>query len=358
MHIIVTGGGTGGHIFPAIEIIKAFKKKDPSIQVTLVGNKNSLEEKIALKEKIDFFGIKTKQVLGKSFIKKFLALIYMGFAFINCLFFLLKNKPKAVVGVGGYISVPMVMAAFILRIKRFICEQNATPGLANKTLSHFTNAIFLSFESSKKYFYHKNEFILSGNPIREEFFKGNYLSPKESSLKILVCGGSLGAKILNEELPKTAKLVKEKLPALNLLITHQTGRDSIEKVNNSYKINGIEANVVSFIENMPQEFSNHNLLISRAGATTCAEICAFGMPSILIPYLFANAHQKDNALALVEKGAALMLEETKEFSPRLADMIMALYNNSSSLVEMSINAKNLAFPKASETITETILSKI
>jgi UDP-N-acetylglucosamine--N-acetylmuramyl-(pentapeptide) pyrophosphoryl-undecaprenol N-acetylglucosamine transferase len=352
MHVVVTGGGTGGHIFPALEIAKEFQNQN--IKVTFVGNKNSLEQSMAKSHSIDFFGLNTLSFVGKSLFGQFRTLFFLQIAIINSIYFILKNNIKIIVGVGGYVSFPMIIAGFLCRKKCFICEQNVSPGLANKVLSKLVSRIFISFMASKKYFANKNT-VFVGNPVREDFFgiKKEFLS---KDISILVTGGSLGAKIFNEEIPKAISIVNKNLPLLPINITHQTGKNNQNITKKLYDKYHIKSEVIEFINYMPGEFVKHDLIISRAGATVCAEICASGMPAILVPYRYANGHQRDNAKSLVENNAALMLEEGPEFHNSLALMIINLYKEPAQLKEISLNAKKLAMPKAALAIVTNILS--
>lgn len=349
MHIVVTGGGTGGHIFPALEIAKELKKQDHKILVTYVGNVNSLEEKMARSAGVPFFGLSTKKIVGQSLFKKLLAVFFLSLAVLKSMWFLLKTRPYAVVGVGGYISAPVLIASFFLGIRRYICEQNAVPGLANKLLSKIAHKIFISFEQSRNYF-PKDKVILSGNPVRAQFFEASHKKTDES-LKILVTGGSLGASFLNKNVPKALA----KVATCSLIVTHQIGQKPEDSIASTYHDAGISAQVINFIENMPQAFKNHDLLISRAGATVCAEIMAHGMPAILIPYPFANAHQQHNAQALVDKNAAIMVLENDNFLDNLAKNIKELCQTKK-LEQMAINAKKMGTPNAALVIVNHILN--
>jgi len=350
MRIIITGGGTGGHIFPALEIAKAFINHDKSIRITYVGNKDSLEERLAQNVGLDFFGLKAKQLVGQSIAKKLFALASLIIAIFQSLGFLIKNRPHAAIGVGGYVSAPLIIACFILRIPRFIAEQNVVPGFANKALGTIANKVFISFAESAPYF--KTKTVLTGNPIRPQFFnieKKEILSP----LKILISGGSLGALFLNEEVPKALAIIKKECP--HFTVTHQTGQKKLLEVKQYYEQQQINAAVLSFIEDMPKAFNSHDLLISRAGATVIAEIMAAGMPAILVPYRHANGHQRANALALCEKEASRMVEEGEYFASVLANTIKEFYQHQENLMLMSQKAKALATPKASAHIVKEVL---
>jgi UDP-N-acetylglucosamine--N-acetylmuramyl-(pentapeptide) pyrophosphoryl-undecaprenol N-acetylglucosamine transferase len=355
VHIIITGGGTGGHIFPALEIAKEFKAQDPGIKITYVGNKNGLEEKLAQKFGFTFLGLRTHKIVGQTFVHKLYALYFLTLALLKSCWFLLKNKPDAVVGVGGYVSAPMLMASFMLGIKRFICEQNVVPGLANKILAKIAHKIFTSFKESRAFF-PESKIILSGNPVRKEFFA---LAPKifehKVGLNILVSGGSMGASYINTHVPQAMALLRQHCPLLS--ITHQCGENKQAHVAQSYENSHTKAQVLSFIDNMPEAFKTHDLLISRAGATVAAEIMAAGMPAILIPYRFANGHQRENARALVQNHASLMLEEQENFSYELSQIIKNFYENKNKLEIISTHAQAMAKPRAAAIIVETVLKE-
>jgi UDP-N-acetylglucosamine--N-acetylmuramyl-(pentapeptide) pyrophosphoryl-undecaprenol N-acetylglucosamine transferase len=355
MHIIITGGGTGGHIFPALEIAHEFRLQDPKIRVTYVGNDNGPEKKLAAEHNLPFFALNTHKLVGQSIFKKIRALFYLIISLIRSLKFLRHNRPDAVIGVGGYVSVPLLCAAFLLGIRRYICEQNVIPGLANKFLSLIAERIFISFAESKEFFPPK-KIILSGNPVRRAFFE---LSAKtfllSQEFRILVSGGSLGASFLNKEVPKALALVHKECP--NLSVTHQCGAHKAHDISDYYKNNNINYLIVDFISNMPEAFRNHDILISRAGATIAAEIMASGMPAILVPYRFASGHQRNNALALSAHKASIMLDESENFAYELAQILKNFYNNKKALETLSIQAKTLGNAHASKIIINTVLEE-
>lgn len=351
MRIIVTGGGTGGHVFPAIEIAKEFVRQDPKIKVVYIGNKGGLEERKASEAGLEFYGLKTKKLVGQGLITKFFSLISLSLGIAQCLFIFMKKRPQAILGVGGYVSAPATIAGFCLGIPRFIAEQNVVPGFANQALGKISNRIFISFEESSRFF-PSNRSILTGNPVRQEFF-GRENVTSQGPLRILVTGGSAGAIFINEEVPKAISLAKELCPELK--ITHQTGKEKLSDVSERYQKYQIDAKVVPFIEDMAEAFKNHDLIISRAGATVIFEIMASGMAAILIPYRFANGHQKANAQALTKKGAALMFEEKEAFASSLSQAIKELYQNRDMLTLMGQKAKNLGRPQAASHMVSMVL---
>jgi UDP-N-acetylglucosamine--N-acetylmuramyl-(pentapeptide) pyrophosphoryl-undecaprenol N-acetylglucosamine transferase len=349
MRIVITGGGTGGHVFPALEIIHELKRQNNQTEILYVGNNNSLEEKLAKRFHIPFYGLSIKKFVGQSFFKKLIGLIYLKIAVVKSLWLLLKKRPDAVIGVGGYVSTPILLASAFLGIKRYICEQNVEPGLANKMLGYIAHKIFISFKESQNHF-KANKTLHTGNPVRSQFFSS---SPKIDSndLRILITGGSLGSNFLNDKAPKVLASLSRDMP--NMVITHQTG-ETTSDVKKLYENLPLKALVTPFIEDMPAAFLNHDLLISRAGATVCAEIMAHGMPAILVPYPFANAHQKYNAQALMRLEAAIMIEEDGQFEKGLAQTIKNLYSDRAQLKYLGKKAKSMGASKAAFLIANYI----
>lgn len=353
MHIIVTGGGTGGHVFPALEIAKEFINNDSRTKITYVGNVGGIEERMAKNCGFQFFGLKTRKIVGQNLVSKLKALFFLKLAVLKCLWFLLRHRPHAVIGVGGYVSAPMIIASFIVRINRYICEQNVVPGLANRLLAHLSKRVFISFPDSKAYF--PKCTVLTGNPIRKQFFSIEHSEPTQR-FKILVTGGSMGAAFLNQEVPKALGLLKQ--TGAEIEITHQTGDAKLADVIERYQQANLNAKVIQFIDNMPESFKNHDLLISRAGATVAAEIMASGMVAVLVPYRFANAHQRDNALALVKKGAAVLVEESENWAAELCSQLKDLLDHPEKMIEISKKAKLLATPKAASNIVKAVMSDL
>lgn len=353
MRILITGGGTGGHVFPALEIAKAFRQKDQSIEILLVGNRRGLEQRMAEQAGFRFFGLSAKKMVGQSLLKKFLALIFLQWAIFRCVWLMVRTRPYAVIGVGGYVSAPALLAGALLGIRRYICEQNVVPGMANRYLAKIAKKVFISFEQSSNYFPPKKT-VLSGNPVRQEFFS---IRPKpfHSKLQILVTGGSMGAHYLNENIPESLKRLHESCP--DLVVTHQTGQSMCEDVKKRYQMARIEAQVLPFIQDMPRAFAEHHLVISRAGATVCSEILASSMPAILIPYPHANAHQRFNALALSNGGAAILIEEGDDFFENLSTTLKDIYRDPTILPRLSRGGSRMMKPDAAKTVVKTVFEE-
>lgn len=350
MRIILAGGGTGGHVFPSLEIAKEIKRVRPDCEIIIAGNADSLEEKVARNNNLTFFNSNSAQIASKRFFEKILALKQLAISTIKCVIFLLRYRPTAIIGVGGNVSVPAMIAGFLLGIRTYICEQNVKPGLANNVLKFIAHRIFISFKESAPFF-PKSKILFTGNPIRQEFFESKRVA--SDKFRILITGGSLGSRALNEEVPKALKMCGH---LDDLEVTHQTGLMMVDQVKSTYKDLGINAEVLTFIDNMPALFAKNDLLISRAGATVSAEILAFGMPALLIPYPHANAHQVDNARALESIGVATMVLEGPNLAVNLSAHIRKLYENRALLREMGQKAAGKGHKDAAKLIVETVLN--
>lgn len=354
MNIFVTGGGSGGHTFPAIEIAKEIKQQNSNARVIYVGNKNSIEERLAISEGIDFISINVKRLVGQSKVKKLISLFYLVTSIIHSIFILIRYRPKAVIGVGGFVSAPVIIASLLLNIRRYICEQNLRPGITNYYLAKIANKVFTSFIGSDKYF-PKERVLHTGNPVRSNFFALQIKATHEP-FSILIAGGSQGAGFLNRNIPLAIKSIYQQCPGL--VITHQTGKADFKSVKEDYEGFTSNANVIEFIDDMPKFFSQHNIIISRAGATVCAEIMACGMPAILVPYPHADGHQKDNALSLSKQSAAIMVMQNDNFIDVMAKQILRLYHDQLLREELSQRAKSLATKNAATSIVNTVFKDI
>jgi len=263
-----------------------------------------------------------------------------------------KFNPEIVVGVGGYVSGPVVLSAFIKRIPRVICEQNSIPGITNRVLSYFANKIFVTFEKSKPFF-NKEKTLLTGNPIQKKFSDMNLKNQKisaEKKFSILILGGSQGAKRLNEVLPDCIAMIGDK----NISVIHQTGKTDYDAVLNKYSELNIDASVYEFVDDIQDHYAAADLIVARSGAGTLAEICSIGRASILVPFPFAtHNHQYHNAKVLQEYGAALLIEDEKLDCKNLSLAIKELLDRSK-LKNMAEKAKDLGKPDASKLIVENM----
>ena len=352
MKYIISAGGTGGHIYPAISIINKIKEKDKKAKILYIGTTDRMEKDIIPNLGIDYVGIKMNG-LSKN-IKK---LFGFGFNTIRgikeCKKIMKEFKPDIVIGVGGYITFPVVMAAHKLKIKVLLHEQNSVPGKANKFLGRYADTICISMEESRKYFKSGN-IVFTGNPRGEDIVsskkgkKSNYDLSIAKKL-VLITMGSLGASTINNKIFEMANRFGDKSYEV-LLVTGKDNFDDISK-------DGIPSNVkiVPYIENMGEVLKFTDLIITRAGATIISEITTLGMPSIIIPSPYvANNHQVLNANFLKDKGAALVMLESEFNEDELLKDIDTILTDPAKYKEMANNSKDLGTPLSSTKIYEEI----
>ncbi len=344
--IIISGGGTAGHIHPAIAVGKKLKERDPGCTLTFVGSTRSLERQIMAKYRAHFIPLHIEGIKGRGF-KIFKSLLLLPLSFLKSLIILIQRKPDLVIGVGGYSSGPIVLLSSWLRIPTLIMEQNIHPGLTNRLLRRWVRKAVVSFERSLPHFKGKGIFI--GNPVREEFYT---LAPKKRNgwLTLLIFGGSQGSHFLNEGVVRALPLLKKEKE--HLKIFHQTGEKDWEWVERSYKQEGYkEAKAVPYFEDMANYFQRSDLIISRAGASTIAELIASQKAALLVPFSKAtDNHQLLNAKEMEKvRGAEVITEE--EFSPEFfSKKIIEYIHDKQKITEME---KNLA-PLKRENVADRI----
>jgi len=309
MRAIITAGGTGGHIYPALAIYEKIMEKEPKSKILYIGTTDRMEKDIVPKRNIEYIALKTSGINRKNIFKTIKSLYYFINAVNESKKIIKDFKPEIVIGVGGYISAPVIYAAKKLNIKTVIHEQNSVFGLSNKMLLKYSNIIFTSLpntiEKANKY---RNKVVFSGNPcsemaLKKEIRKKEELGFDRSKKLIMIVMGSLGSMVVNQKLKEILPNFKNK----NYEILFITGKDYYEE----YKdINIKNVKIFPYIEDMVRILKDVDLLISRAGATTISEIIALSVPSILIPspYVTEN-HQYKNAMDLVNKDAAILVEE-------------------------------------------------
>lgn len=307
MKIIVSGGGTGGHIYPALSIMNALIKRGINKEdILYIGTLDRMEKDIIPKEGFNYIGLDIKGLDRKNLLKNFKVMGLFIKAYFKASKIIKDFKPDLVLGIGGYITLPVLLAAQNKGIKTFIHEQNAVPGLANKIISKRASLIGVSFEESLKYF--KKNAYLSGNPVSEEAYNAEKLDKRslfnDDKKIVLIVMGSLGSMTVNAELIKMMPNLSKRY---NYVIV--TGKKYFHLFKEESNIK-----VLPYINNMKEYLKTVDLIVSRAGATTIAEITAAGLPSILVPspYVTHN-HQELNALSLEKKGASFVLLE-KDFN--------------------------------------------
>lgn len=356
MRVIIAGGGTGGHIFPAISIAEEIIRRSNENEILFVGTKYGLEKNIIPKRGYKLEFISSKGIVGKGFFNKIMSIASALTGMAKSHIILRNFKPDIVVGVGGYVSGPTVISAYINLIPTAICEQNFIPGITNRILSKFAKKIFLSFCESSKYF-PKNKVVVTGNPIRSKMVRNCDKALKENKkdfFTIFVMGGSQGASKLNKIIPQSFKHLSDK----KLGIIHQTGEKDRSVVEDEYKKLNLNSEVHAFIDDIFSVYSKADLIISRAGASTISEIGAVGKPSILIPYPHAaHNHQYFNAKMMEEAGASFLIKD-EDLTPINISKIMDNILDINKLQQMSQAALKLGRPKAAEHIVEHLYSLV
>lgn len=363
MKVILSGGGTGGHIYPALTIAGTLQRLDPQCEITFVGTKKGLEKDIIPRygyplEFIEVAGF--ERHLGLSTLKsagKLLVGMQEAYSLLG------KIQPDLVIGTGGYVCGPILFWAAWKKIPTCIQEQNAMPGVTNKILSRFVDKVFLGYQEAGKFFSSHGEKLFTGNPVRQEILEANredgvqefHLDPKKKTL--LVFGGSRGARAIN-----TAMVEVERALAHNphIQILHATGTAGYEKHIAMLGKEVMEAeniHVLPYLHAMPKALAAADLAVSRAGAIGLAELMARGIPSILVPYPYATAnHQEYNARALAAQGAAEVVLDKELTGTWLLDKMQQLFKDPDLLQKMHQAALAAARPDAAMTIAQAALA--
>ncbi len=351
MRVMIAGGGTGGHVIPALAIAGALKSAYDA-EVCFIGTARGMETRLVPQAGYALELIEVGQLNRVSLATKLKTIVALPRGILYCLGLLRRWRPEVVVGVGGYASGPAMLAALILRVPTLAFEPNAMPGMANRLIGKRISAAAVNFAPTQAYFRNAE---VTGIPVRSEFFT---LAPRppQSAPRLLVMGGSQGARALNQKMPQIAKALLEAVPGLTIL--HQAGARHAETTQAAYAASGAPADrwrVQAFLEDLPSQFAASDLILARSGASTVAELAASGKPSLLVPFpQAADDHQRKNAEVLVEGGAAVMLVEQDMTDARLLDALSGLLGNPGRLQEMSARARTFAYPQAAARIAEMV----
>jgi UDP-N-acetylglucosamine--N-acetylmuramyl-(pentapeptide) pyrophosphoryl-undecaprenol N-acetylglucosamine transferase len=363
---VVSGTGTGGHIYPALAIAKGLKEKYPGSEILFVGGSYGLESKL-----VPQAGFQLKTISAAGFVRKFTLknLIVLGKATISlgrAWQIMRQFQPRVVIGTGGYVCGPVILAAALGGIPTLIHEQNAYPGLTSRVLAYFTRGIAVTFADSKKYFPRAKWLEVTGLPVRSELVNTE-IQPEEARQRlglpvkkrlILSFGGSQGAQSINRAVLQLLKIL---LNDKKKHFLHVTGPSQYEDFVNQARSFGLKMTnngnitIVPYLNEMPLAIKAADLAICRAGASTLAELTAVGLPAVLIPYPYAAGnHQEYNALAIVNQGAALLVREQELSGAKLAEIIESLFNSPDTLSTMARNSKKIGRPQALADILEMI----
>ncbi len=339
MNVVIAAGGTGGHFYPAIALAEEFRRRNGSTSVTLIGTGRALEQMMMEGSNIKIEPLHVRGVVGRGLSASLQALWLVPGAIGKALKLLRAAKADLVIGTGGYTSPPVIIAAWLLGINRVLLEPNAIPGVANRVLGPLANRVFVSFEQATSYF-NSSKVKVVGAPIRKAFVDPPPAEHSGDVSTVLICGGSQGASAINTamiEATKSSDLIRRKLKLI-----HQTGMADRERVQQAYAEMNVSAEVVPFVKDMPKALRAADLVISRCGALTLAEIAACGKPAVLIPYPSAtHQHQEHNARVIEQAGAGVMLLQSESMGERLAQVIESLVSNQARVRLMSEKSLSL-----------------
>jgi UDP-N-acetylglucosamine--N-acetylmuramyl-(pentapeptide) pyrophosphoryl-undecaprenol N-acetylglucosamine transferase len=350
MKVIIAGGGTGGHLFPGIAVAREIQRRHPGAPILFVGAEQGIEAKLIPKEGFDLRTLPLGGIKGLGPVRQIGNLMGMVTGILKARSILRDFKPDAVIGVGGYASFPMLSAAVMGGYPRVIMEQNAIPGLANRVLGKWVDFAAVTDARTERYF--KDRAVVTGNPIRPEF-KSIPSKTHQPPFTILIFGGSQGAQSINRAVIEALQSLSDFKSELRFI--HQTGERQLDDVRRAYAAGGFEADVRTFFNNFHEQYAAADLIISRSGATTVAEIKAAGRAAVLIPFPFAtDNHQMKNALAMGEEKAAVVISNSDLNGRRLADTVLDFIRHPERLKEMETNARRIAILDAEARIVDLV----
>lgn len=357
--VLFAGGGTGGHLFPALALAEEIKRRIPTAKITFVGTSRGIETQLLPVQgyeliKIWIRGFKRKFSLGNLFFP-----VMLITSLIQSLALIMKLKPDVVIGTGGYVSGPVVLVAALLGVPTLIQEQNSYPGFSTRLLSRWVDRVHLSFEESRGYFKHQDKLRVSGNPTRA-YLRG---IPKKEALKkfnlssgkttLLVFGGSQGATHINRAL---LDILDKLMSRENLQLIWATGQKDFQEIRAASRKYEERVYVCPFINDMASAYAACDLALCRSGATTVAELTRCGVPAVLIPYPHAAArHQESNARTLADRGAAVMILDKDLGTKRFENTLMDLLGNDQKRERMRSKSLELGKPEAVKRIVDDLL---
>jgi UDP-N-acetylglucosamine--N-acetylmuramyl-(pentapeptide) pyrophosphoryl-undecaprenol N-acetylglucosamine transferase len=342
MRVLIAAGGTGGHIYPGVAVAKEVMRRKPHSEVRFVGTARGLETRLVPQAGFKLSLIESAGLKNVGLTARLRGLWLLPQSFLAARRLIRDFRPDIVVGAGGYVSGPVLLMAAMMRVPTLVMESNALPGWTNRVLARFVDRATVSFEAALPYFRGKG--VVTGNPVRREFFDIAVKPRDASRFSVLVFGGSQGARAINEAMISALPHMKEHRGSL--FITHQTGEADFDKVRRGYADAGWDesaADVRRYIDDMVAMFAGADLIICRAGATTSAELVAAGKASIMIPFPFAaDDHQRKNAEALQAAGAARMILQQELTGERLATEITRLVSAPDEVTRMEAASRKLA----------------
>jgi len=346
LRILVMAGGTGGHVFPALAVADELRAR--GVEVTWLGTRRGIEADVVPKAGFAIDYINVAGLRGKSLLSWLAAPFKLAQALVQALGVMRALRPAAVLGMGGFVSGPGGLAAWLSRRPLLIHEQNARAGFTNKLLAPLTARVLEAFPGTFAARFHA---LHTGNPLRRDFLQGEAKPEHGGPLRLLVVGGSLGATRLNEVVPQAMALLA---PEARPEIRHQAGKRNLDAAQQAYAQAGVTAQVVPFIDDMAAAYRWADVVLCRAGAMTVAELAAAGVASILVPYPFAvDDHQTANARYLADQDAAVLVPQAQLSAERLVALLQEL--TPARLRSMADAARRLALPEATARVADLCL---
>lgn len=346
LRVVLAGGGTGGHVIPALAIARELKEAHGS-EILFVGTSRGIETRLVPAAGFKLELVEVGALKGVGLVTRLGTLIGLPRAVVRCSRMLRGFQADVVIGVGGYASGPAMLAAVLGHIPTLAFESNVVPGFANRIIASYVTAAAVHFEETARYF---RNAVVTGVPVRKEFF---HLPQRPAGLPptLLVFGGSQGASALNRAVTASLAPLRAAIPGLRII--HQTGPRDLDQVQAAYREAGVDAQVSAFIDQMPEAFAAADLLLCRAGASTVAEVTAAGKPAIFVPFpRAADDHQLRNAEALAKAGAGVLIHEADLSPESLVVAAASLLKDPARLQSMSAAAQTLAHPDAAQRIAK------
>jgi len=360
MRVMIAGGGTGGHLFPGLAVAEEFKNRDAATEVIFVGTESGIEARIVPREGYPIRFLRAEGIVGTTLTRKIRAIFKLFLSMIDSYRIIKTIRPDIVIGVGGYASGATTLLAYFMSIPTLVLEQNSVPGLTNKILGKFVDTVCVTYQESISFF-PKGKTFLTGNPVRLHLLKGDVetgyrlFSLEKGLFTVFAFGGSLGARSINRAMLDALQYLQDLKEKIQFL--HQTGQKEYEQIRDTYRQSGFKGTITPFIYQMGEAYAVADLVISRAGATTLAELTALGKPAILIPYPFAaGSHQELNALKLQGMGAAKMILDRELRGEALAAGIREFTRNERMRDEMQKTSRSVGRPDACMKVVDIAMS--
>lgn len=338
MRVLIAAGGTGGHIYPGIAVAKEIMRRDPESVVRFVGTSRGLETRLVPNAGFELSIIESSGLVNMGLVQRLRGLLILPKSFLAARRLIKTWQPEIVVGAGGYVSGPVLLMAALMRVPTIVMESNAVPGFTNRRLARFVDAAAVSFAAALPYFRGKG--VLTGNPVRSEFFDIQAKERDPRRFQLLLFGGSQGSRAINDAMLSALSHLDSYRERMQ--ITHQTGKLDFEKVRAGYAAAGwAQADVREYIDDMVAAFAENDLIVSRAGATTSFELMAAGKPAVMVP-LPGQLEQRRNAEVMQQAGAARMILQDELTGGRLAKEIGSLIEKPEEITRMEAAGRKLA----------------